>query len=1240
MSTPTIDRNLLIGILALQMDLITRDQLVMATNVWLGDKSRSLADILVAQQVLQESDRAVLEPMAFQHIESTAVNPTPNLVALASVDTTVDGFEPIDGDLASTVSVSKGASHETSLEPTISYAVASSSPTAIGETESLRFRVLRPHARGGLGEVFLAKDIELNREVALKKIQLRFADNESSRLRFLIEAEITGGLEHPGIVPVYGLGRYADGRPYYAMRFIKGDSLEEAVDQFFGKSIDALHGSKRREARENPVSVEFTGVEYRNLLGRFINVCQAIEYAHSRGVLHRDLKPGNIMLGKYGETLVVDWGLAKTRPHVEAVNTGDEDLLQPASSSSSEPTMMGVAIGTPSYMPPEQAAGRIDQLAPASDVYSLGATLYYMLTGTSPCKGKNVNEVLQNARSGKFKKPHVVQPQLPKALEAICLKAMSLASADRYVSPQQIADEVERYLADEPVQALTEPAYIRARRWIRKHPRVVGSIAATLLVGLSSAIMITTIVMGKNLELATANGELKKANQAEHRALELKMKESERANQNLARATLVVKRFTTEVVSSRELLNDTPGTQMVRSRLLVMARDFYQDFLASNTEVTSLSPLVAHSELQLSVAAAEIGDSELAESSAASAYARFTTLVNQTPSRDLQDGLAATSQQLGYLHERRGQLEDAEQFYAASVAARRGLNDNSPQEILGLLRSLVNLGNTEEQLGRNSEAKVSFQEAVDVSEPWLAHELNDAQWEEFLLTWVSALDGLARLEILSKDFELARTRLTQALALLNSPRKIQEKSNSLSVQDEFAIGNKSAIERSLMSPRLARFQLSIGNNLVAIALMTGKFESVQTELEPLIQIAEAIAAANPSAPEYVLQYAELRSKLGLAQHMTRPSDSKGIESFQSAIKSVEVLLQRDPLNHKAHVALSAMELNFAVALLQGEMMGSGLFGFLIGNANREDSEPHADRAYELSLKLVKETPTEVGLHASLFASAILRAKIAERKFGEEKALELCQAMLENLEPLLPPGEVSAEAQLHLAELERHAGSYLARCNRGQEGVPYLRAARKRVKVVSESSTLPNESVKTWLLAGMGESQLVMDQHPEISIQICEEASPFVEQLNNESERLSFRHTVDVRFIESANRLAWSLATSPDPNLNDPVQAIQLAKRALERKPSLSSVTDTLAVAHAANGDFDEAIKYMKQAIDLAPKDVDESNLDQILADFQSRLELFQQQTPYVEAMVQKTEDETSGKTPHTAPAVEPQPTDQ
>ena len=281
--------------------------------------------------------------------------------------------------------------------------------------------------------------------MALKQIQEAYVDDRVSRVRFIQEAEITGGLEHPGIVPVYGLGTDANGHPFYAMRFIRGESLKQAIAGF----------RAFRSGTSNPAA---HGLELRKLLRRFIDVCNAIEYAHQHGVVHRDLKPGNIIVGRYGETLVVDWGLAKAVGRPEDGAPSDEGTLTPSSSSGSAETLPGSVLGTPAYMSPEQAAGEVAKLGPRSDVYSLGATLYCLLTGMPPFAEDDVGRILQGVQQGKYAPPRKLDRSIPPALEAVCLKAMALKPADRYGSPRALADDIERWMADEPVSARREPA--------------------------------------------------------------------------------------------------------------------------------------------------------------------------------------------------------------------------------------------------------------------------------------------------------------------------------------------------------------------------------------------------------------------------------------------------------------------------------------------------------------------------------------------------------------------------------------------------------------------------------------------------------------------------------------------------------------------------------------------------------------------------------------------------------------
>jgi tetratricopeptide (TPR) repeat protein/tRNA A-37 threonylcarbamoyl transferase component Bud32 len=351
------------------------------------------------------------------------------------------------------------------------------SPTGVA---GQRYRALRFHARGGLGEVHVAQDCELRRQVALKRIQDRHADNEPLRRRFIREAELTARLEHPGVVPVYGLGLDGAGRPSYAMRFIEGEPLSKAIARF--------HHDEEKPGDEPGEQI----LALRELLSRFIAVCNTLAFAHDRGIVHRDLKPANIMLGKYGETFVVDWGLAKDVGDEERQQTGaqgsDASTLSasgPARPSGSEAlTETGEVAGTPAYMSPEQAAARWQDVGVASDVYSLGAILYELLTGRAPLSAADAVEVIHRVQCGEFARPRQVRAAVPRALEAVCLKAMALKREDRYATALELKGDVEHWLADEPVRAYREPWTARTRRWVRRHRAAVATAAAAGLIAL------------------------------------------------------------------------------------------------------------------------------------------------------------------------------------------------------------------------------------------------------------------------------------------------------------------------------------------------------------------------------------------------------------------------------------------------------------------------------------------------------------------------------------------------------------------------------------------------------------------------------------------------------------------------------------------------------------------------------------------------------------------------------------
>jgi len=547
-------------------------------------------------------------------------------------------------------------------------------PRPAGVDEAPRFRVLRFHAAGALGEVFVAEDTELGREVALKEIKQQHAHREESRGRFVLEGKVTGGLEHPGIVPVYGLGTYPDGRPYYAMRFIRGETLAAAIQGFH---------------KQTPV--RFDSLEFRQLLGRFVAVCQAVAYAHNRGVLHRDLKPGNIMLGKFGETLVVDWGLAKVvgRPDAAEAAPGEEGLLRPSGGGWAQ--THGV-VGTPAFMSPEQAGGKLEDLGPATDVYSLGATLYAVLTNQAPFQGPVV-EVVQKVERGAWVPPRQVNGAVPAALDAICRKSMALRSGERYGSALALAEDVEHWLGDEPVGAYPEPRGVRVRRWMRKHPRKVTG----------TVVLLVTAVVG--LTVGTV----------------LLDRSKRQAEDSYKIARQGVNYFLREV--GEDVLLDEPGMQPLRQGLLNEALNYHEGFLKIRPDDPEGRQQFAETYRLRGELDGEVGRTTEGKASLARAVALFEGLVRAEPAdRELRFGVARCWLSLAELQVKSDETEAGGETAGRAVEVLSALRAEEPKRIpvlllLGRVHDLratveVRRGNVEEALRNNREAHAILEQAI------------------------------------------------------------------------------------------------------------------------------------------------------------------------------------------------------------------------------------------------------------------------------------------------------------------------------------------------------------------------------------------------------------------------------------------------------------------------------------------------------------------------------------------------
>lgn len=384
--------------------------------------------------------------------------------------------------------------------------LGSTGPSAMGR---LRIDDGDELARGGMGSVHRVADPGIRRWVALKRVDAGQARRTPEVAHLLLEeAQITGQLEHPGIVPVHELGASEDGKPYYSMRFIHGRNLQSAVE--------AYHKEAKARGPDE--------VAHLRLLQVFLNLCQTVAYAHSRGVLHRDLKPENVMVGEYGETLLVDWGLAKVIGTPEPVVVADSTTrpVQLTGVTEATKTASGAIKGTPGYMSPEAADGATDQVDKVSDVYLLGATLYHILTGRPPRTGKNAVAIVLQAREKPPPGPRTLNPAIPRPLDAICNKAMAFRKADRYQSAQALAEDMQRYLAGEPVTAYREPFLEQAWRWMKKHRQTLTWAGAGVVV---LAVALFGLVKWRQIEAERA--EERRVAKEEQEALEARRREAQ-----------------------------------------------------------------------------------------------------------------------------------------------------------------------------------------------------------------------------------------------------------------------------------------------------------------------------------------------------------------------------------------------------------------------------------------------------------------------------------------------------------------------------------------------------------------------------------------------------------------------------------------------------------------------------------------------------------------------------------------
>ena len=836
---------------------------------------------------------------------------------------------------------------DSELRPDESNELPSDAGTVVAA--SVRYRIISIHARGGLGEVLLAQDELLSRRVALKRMKAAQSDDPARRRRFLREAEITGRLDHPGIVSILSVGQVASGNPCYAMKFVSGNTLAEQTRK--------LH-QQFAEHRE-PRQADFQSIVIRPLLSRFISVCNTVAYAHSQGIIHRDLKPANILLGEFGATYVVDWGLARSLnakpapargltiqfseasvPHAETLSPADSwTAEEDACAEPDRLTRTGAVIGTPAFMSPEQADGENDFVGTASDIYSLGATLYFALTSQAPLVSHRGLAWIDQLKSGQFRRPREVQRLIPPALEAVCCKAMALKPSERYQSPLEFAADLDHWLADEPVSALPESLSERLARVSRRHRAWTQSLAAAAaIVAITAVVFVFLLNAQKNIAVL-----------AELRATDLARQKTQLAQEktDLAEQEAAARRIADEqnqlslstlksvVFSISRKLKTVAGASEVRQTLLKTSID-------GLNRVARTLETRTEADRNLMIAHNDIGKTYL--------------LAGDT------DGTSAT-------------VEAMKHYLRANDIGRKlsAENPNDPRLQRDLSVSYENIGDLQLQQRQLPQAEESYLQSLKISEQQIAASSNDPDLRRDVAFGYEKLG----------DVRMAREQLSLA-------REAFDRSHQLYADNVKAMPDNAMIQRDLLvlRSRLGGVYLQEGNLEQAAATYRQCLETCSS----LEQIPDS--GAQPRDRSVIL------NKLGSALQK-QSLLTEATAAFEEGLRIAQQILQSAPDDASAQRDMS-ISLNFLgdVQMLAGQL---------------DTSRENYLAGIQIRRALQSRDENSVMAKTDVAQSLLRLGELEVKAIQPTKAREYFQEASRLLRPLQDAGLLQSAADLSLIE---------------------------------------------------------------------------------------------------------------------------------------------------------------------------------------------------------------------------------
>jgi serine/threonine-protein kinase len=732
-----------------------------------------------------------------------------------------------------------------------------------------RFEVRRELGHGGFGIVFLAHDPQLRREVALKVPRADTLVTAELRARFQLEARAAAGLEHSNIVPVYDAGE-SGALCYIASAYCPGPTLAQWL-----------------EHRAAPVPL-------REAAALVATLAEAMQHAHSRGVLHRDLKPSNILLTPLGDApATLDVPLTAFEPKI-----ADFGLAKLLAEAGGDRTQTGVVVGTPSYMAPEQAAGRTKDVGTAADIYALGAMLYELVTGMVPFRGANALEVLRQVESAEPAAPSKLRPGVPRDLDTICLKCLQKEPGRRYESAGALAEDLHRYLAGEPVQARPVGNVERLVRWCRRKPLIAGLTAALVLVFIGGFA-----------------GVLWQAQRAEQEKV-VAQQERDEADKNFREVLRTIDRYCTQV--SEDVLLNEPGMQPLRKKLLQAAQEYYRDFVRQRSDKPQLRVELGRSCGRLGRLTGDLDSWEQALPYFQEAVAIFQRLQEEDP-QTAAFQLAAAWDDLGDWYLRGQRVNEAKAAFDAALRLADSLAAGQPasagyQDQRASIHD--NLGRLYEEQRQSAHAKAAYETARDLWLDLRQRHPDNLRYREQLGTVFTHLGGLyhhtgpmSQAETYFKSALAVRgplakenpgvVRLQQALATTHNAM------GHLYYDMEQTKESVSALEKALevystlaaQNPRVSRFeadQADVYNKLGATHWRGGDAAAAAQTHEKALAIRQRLADAGPQEALRQRNLAESCTNLALAykdldKDRQKPAEAEAL--FRKAILLLEPLVR-------------------------------------------------------------------------------------------------------------------------------------------------------------------------------------------------------------------------------------------------------------------------------------------------------------------------------------------------------------